>query len=89
MSDEALYLKATKEIEEGRTDPAFWAKALAQSKGDLDKAKWLYIDLRVEAMRIQGSHTHKESTAPHDSSELKKRRLKPKRNHGINGPMRN
>ena len=89
MSDEALYLEATKEVDEGRTDPAFWAKALAQSKGDLDKAKWLYIDLRVEAMRIQGSHTHKESTAPHDSSELKKRRLKPKRNHGINGPMRN
>jgi len=73
MSDEALYLEATKEVDEGRTDPAFWAKALAQSKGDLDKAKWLYIDLRVEAMKLQGIPAHKESTAPHDSSELNKK----------------
>lgn len=73
MSDEALYLEATKEVEEGRTDPAFWAKALAQSKGDSDKAKWLYIDLRVEAMRIQESPAHQESTAPHDSPQLKKK----------------
>lgn len=71
MSDEALYLEATKEVDESRTDPAFWAKALAQSKGDLDKAKWLYIDLRVEAMKIQESPAHKEITAPNDAPELK------------------
>jgi len=48
MSDEALYLKATQEVEGGNQDAALWAKAMAVASGDSKKAKYQYINLRVE-----------------------------------------
>lgn len=50
MSDEDLYLEATNEVEEDKKDPALWAKVMALTEGDQDKAKYKYIKLRVEQL---------------------------------------
>ena len=50
MGDETLYLAATKEVDEERTDAALWAKAMALTDGDIHKAKYKYINLRVEQL---------------------------------------
>ena len=48
MGDEELYLEATTEVEGDKKDPALWAKVMALTEGDQDKAKYKYIKLRVE-----------------------------------------
>lgn len=62
MNDEELYLEATKEAESDSRNPALWAKAVAVSEGDQEKAKYQYIKLRVEqlANRVasKGKATH-------------------------------
>ena len=50
MGDEELYLKATNEVESGKNDAALWAKALTLTEGNLEKAKYQYIKLRVEQL---------------------------------------
>lgn len=52
MPDAHLYLKATKEVEDNSQDPALWAKAMALGEGDADKAKYTYINLRVETLSV-------------------------------------
>lgn len=47
MNDEELYLEATNEAEADRKNPALWAKVMALSEGDQEKAKYQYIKLRV------------------------------------------
>ncbi len=51
MSDEELYLEATREVEGEDKNPALWAKVMALSEGDHDKAKYQYIKLRVEQLK--------------------------------------
>lgn len=46
--DEALYLNATEEVESGNQIPALWAKAMAICEGDEHKAKYKYINMRVQ-----------------------------------------
>ncbi len=50
MGDEALYLKATNEVESGKNDAALWAKALTLAEGNQEKAKYQYIKLRVDQL---------------------------------------
>lgn len=58
MSDEQLYLSATKEVQGEKKDPAIWAKAVALAEGDLEKAKYRYIKLRVEKLAKKRADTH-------------------------------
>lgn len=51
--DRQLYLDAAKEIEGGTRDAALWAKAMALSSGDEVKAKYKYINMRVESLRAE------------------------------------
>jgi hypothetical protein len=51
MSDEKLYLEVTEEVEGNNKNPALWAKSMALSEGDQEKAKYLYIKLRVEHLK--------------------------------------
>lgn len=46
-NDDALYEQAMTEIEEDTKVRGTWAKALANSDGNIDKAKSLYIQMRV------------------------------------------
>lgn len=47
-SEEDLYATALAEVQSGTTRPGLWAKAFAESEGDENKSKALYIRLRVE-----------------------------------------
>ncbi len=50
MSDEDLYLEATNEVNGPMKDPALWAKVMALTDGDQNKAKYQYIKLRVKQL---------------------------------------
>lgn len=47
-SDGEFYLKATEEFENGNKTPELWAKAMAICEGDKYKAKYKYINMRVQ-----------------------------------------
>ena len=47
---EELYLVAYKDIEKKEIDEALWLKAMAMASGDKQRAKWAYIELRVDQM---------------------------------------
>ena len=51
-SDEDLYLKASQEVEAGTPQAALWAKALTVERGDKEKAKFSYIEMRVERLKL-------------------------------------
>lgn len=48
LNEDKIYELIMLEIEEGRKIKGTWAKALAQSDGNKDKAESLYINLRVQ-----------------------------------------
>ncbi len=50
MKDEELYLVAYKDIEQKEIDQALWLKAMAHADGNKNKAKWEYVELRVNQM---------------------------------------
>ena len=52
MSDEEYFLQATNEVDEYRQNSALWAKAVALSDGDKEKAKYKYIKLRVGQLKL-------------------------------------
>ncbi|NCB44499.1 MAG: DUF4328 domain-containing protein [Clostridia bacterium] len=52
-SDEDLYLKASQEVENGTQQAALWAKALTVERGDKEKAKYSYIEMRVERLKSE------------------------------------
>lgn len=52
-SDEDLYLKAFQEVEDGTPQAALWAKALTVERGDKEKAKYSYIEMRVERLKLE------------------------------------
>ncbi len=69
MDDDNLYLEVTEEVTKGRIDPVLWAKAIAKARGDEDKGKYEYINLRVEQM--------KESSQPSDTPPGDERYMPP------------
>jgi hypothetical protein len=50
-SDEEYYLAATREAEGQDRNVALWAKSIALCEGDNEKAKYKYINLRVEQLK--------------------------------------
>ena len=48
--NEELYLVAYKDIEQKEIDEALWLKAMSHASGDKKRAKWAYIELRVDQM---------------------------------------
>lgn len=50
-SDEEYYLAATREAEGQDRNEALWAKSIALCEGDKEKAKYKYINLRVEQLK--------------------------------------
>lgn len=69
MQEEDCYRKVAEEIDSGRQDRALWAWALAESGGDADKTKALYIRRRVDALMAAA----KPAAAP-PNSELQRLR---------------
>ena len=53
FDDEPIYALALAEVNAGNARPGLWAMALAEADGDEQKARALYIKLRVEAERQQ------------------------------------
>ena len=56
--NEELYLVAYKDIEQKEIDEALWLKAMSIASGDKQRAKWAYIDLRVDQMLRDPSLRH-------------------------------
>ncbi len=48
--DNDFYLEATEEVESNNQKPALWAKAMAICEGDEGKAKYKYINFRVDEL---------------------------------------
>lgn len=69
MLTEDHYRRVAGEIEAGNQQPAIWARALAESGGDADKTKALYIRRRVAAMMTATQHA-----APSPDLELQRLR---------------
>ena len=51
MSEIQLYELVAEELEQGEQSKGLWAKALAEGEGNIEKAKGLYIKLRVEMIK--------------------------------------
>lgn len=51
MTDEEIYKQIAREMSYNMTDPAVWTRAFAESEGDNDKAKAIYIRLRHAALK--------------------------------------
>ena len=56
--NEELYLVAYKDIEQKEIDEALWLKAMSHAGGDKTKAKWAYIELRVDQLLHDPSLRH-------------------------------
>ena len=50
LSEEQMYALAVQEIESGQRRDGLWGKAYAESGGNVDKAKAVYIKLRVQSL---------------------------------------
>lgn len=50
-TDEQVYALVLKEIESGKRSDGLWAKAMADSNGNSDKAKSIYIKYRAVAIK--------------------------------------
>lgn len=59
--NEELYLVAYKDIEQKEIDEALWLKAMSHAGGDKTRAKWVYIELRVDQMLRDPSLRHSVS----------------------------
>mgnify|MGYP001197772023 FL=1 len=51
LAEEQLYVKVSEELSTGRTREGIWFKALAESEGDITKAKALYVKYRVQSLK--------------------------------------
>jgi len=58
---EELYLVAYKDIEQKEIDDSLWLKAMSHAGGDKHRAKWVYIELRVDQMLRDPSLRHSVS----------------------------
>jgi len=73
--DEVYYLKVVHELEAGIKREGLWAKALAESDGDSDKAHAKYIRLRALSLKEEDARTPKttsqspQQTAPSQSPQ--------------------
>ena len=64
MNDENLYLKVTEEVTRGNIDEALWTEAISIARGDDEKGKYEYINLRVAQLKKSTSGLNPESVDP-------------------------
>ena len=64
IDDESLYLIATEEFDSDAINDALWAKSMALSKGDIEQARYKYIELRVEQLKKNGSNEADQENKP-------------------------
>jgi len=64
--DAKFFLQATQEVETGRQNAAQWAKAMALCEGNMDKAKYKYINLRTQDLtsKVARGNNDKQHLAP-------------------------
>ena len=55
ISDEDYFEMAAKEVQNGQIRPGLWAKAWSEASGDDQKAKALYLKLRVTSMKDEAA----------------------------------
>ncbi len=67
--DSDYYLLATEELDKGERKEGVWAKAMVLSEGDTDKARYRYINLRVEQLSIEDREASDVLT-PDPSSDI-------------------
>ena len=48
--EEAAFAKVAEEVDRGERSPGLWAKAIARSEGDTERARALYIDYRAQSI---------------------------------------
>lgn len=53
INDKELYARVGSEISDGMVDPGLWTKAFADSRGDEQRARSLYIRMRVAELVAQ------------------------------------
>lgn len=58
--DAQLYLTATKEVDGDSQDEALWSKSLALSEGEAERARYMYIQLRVSQLSEHVAKTTEE-----------------------------
>ncbi len=63
MSDEKFFLIATNEYDDGNVDDALLAKAMTVALGDETKAKYLYIQYRVDQLTVGESILSKQHSS--------------------------
>ena len=76
--EEQLYEQVVNELASGKRRNGLWAKAIASSNGQDEKAKALYIQYRVQSLKDEYELLHEESevkessgnTAPIDAKEV-------------------
>lgn len=48
--EEAAFAQVAAEVDRGERSPGLWAKAIARSDGDTDRARGLYVDYRAQSI---------------------------------------
>ena len=66
-----LYQVAYKDIEEKEIDEALWLKAMSHAMGDKTKAKWTYIELRVDQLLRDPSPAQRQQEGPQAKSSIR------------------
>jgi hypothetical protein len=82
LSEIQLYELVAEELEQGEQSKGLWAKALADGEGNIEKAKGLYIKLRVQMIKDQWAQSDKvraENVESKRTSLLGERKLQRKR----------
>lgn len=59
--DDAFYDEVAKEMQENRMIPGVWTRAFAEADGDENRAKAIYIKLRVEKMAVENRRVGSEA----------------------------
>ena len=73
LSEIQLYELVAEELEQGEPSKGLWAKALAEGEGNIEKAKGLYIKLRVEMIKDEWAYAEKVAVQREKQAEEQKR----------------
>lgn len=73
--EKEIYRVVTDELEKDEIDRVLWVKAFAESGGDRDKAKAIYIKCRVDELKVATSQTVSAMV----NTEREKKRLEKER----------
>lgn len=77
--DTKLYAQAWEELESSERDNGLWAKAFADSEGDDDKTKALYIKFRVEQIKEQQEEQVSEEARKEAERDLVSKKIRQER----------